>query len=240
MALSGQGGWPAEGRSRLDDHGYIMVVLLIGMAVTAVWMAALLPTWQHNAIREKEEDLVFRMAQYGEAVQLYRAKNNCTLPTSLDALVSGHFLRKKWNDPITGKEFDVVAGAGGIAGVISKSQAASIKIIGNAQQYNLWQINFGNYWQFMDLSAPAPVPCGGGGVGGGGIGRGGGGRNGDDGRGGGGRGGDGGRGGGGRGGGGRGDGGRGGGGPIRPGGGGPGGGVPPGARPGGGGGGGRG
>jgi type II secretory pathway pseudopilin PulG len=89
----------------LDESGYILAVLLVGMAVAAVWMAALLPAWRHQAMREREEELIFRGNQYARAIALYYRKNNSQLPPNLDALIHGHFLRKKWLDPVTGEEF---------------------------------------------------------------------------------------------------------------------------------------
>jgi type II secretory pathway pseudopilin PulG len=89
----------------MRDKGFVMVALLIGMAVTAVWMATMLPAWRQQAIREKEENLVFYGNQYAKALAHYYLKNNCTLPADVDALVSGHYLRRKWKDPITGKDF---------------------------------------------------------------------------------------------------------------------------------------
>jgi type II secretory pathway pseudopilin PulG len=89
----------------LDEGGYILAVLLVAMAIAAVWMAALLPAWRHQAMREREEELIFRGEQYARAIALFYRKNNGTLPPNLDALVHGHFLRKKWLDPVTGEEF---------------------------------------------------------------------------------------------------------------------------------------
>jgi hypothetical protein len=96
-----------------------MVALLIGMAVTAVWMATMLPAWRQQAIREKEENLVFYGNQYAKAIAHYYLKNNCTLPSDVDALVSGHYLRRKWKDPITGKDFlpQMIGGAASSGGL---------------------------------------------------------------------------------------------------------------------------
>ena len=102
--------------SRVDEQGFIMVALLVGMAVAAVWMATMLPAWRTLAIREKEENLVFYGNQYARAIALYFNKNNCTLPGDVDILVTGHYLRKKWKDPITGKDF-VLQRVGGAAPV---------------------------------------------------------------------------------------------------------------------------
>ena len=97
-------------RERLDDRGYIMVVLLIGMAVVAVWMTALLPSWRQQATRQKEADLIFRGEQYARAIALYYRKNNNTLPNNIDVLVSQRYLRRKYKDPITGQDFLPIGG----------------------------------------------------------------------------------------------------------------------------------
>jgi type II secretory pathway pseudopilin PulG len=96
----------------LDDGGYIMVVLLIGIAVSAVWMGAMLPAWRHQVVRQKEAELIFRGESYARAIALYWRKNNQTLPSSFDILVSQRYLRKKYLDPMTNKEFLAIGGIG--------------------------------------------------------------------------------------------------------------------------------
>src|SRR5438552_6819907 len=91
-----------------DDRGYIMVALLIGMAIAAIWMAATLPAWRQQAVRQKEEELIFRGTQYARAIALFYRKNNRTLPSDIDTLVSGKYLRKKWKDPITNDDFALI------------------------------------------------------------------------------------------------------------------------------------
>src|SRR5262245_35136479 len=112
MDLAGQGTRPTPSAQSLDDGGYIMVVLLIGIAVSAVWMGAMLPAWRQQAVRQKEAELIFRGEEYARAIALYWRKNNQTLPTNFDALVSQRFLRKKYLDPMTDKEFLAVGGVG--------------------------------------------------------------------------------------------------------------------------------
>ena len=104
MDVAGQGSHGCR-RHTLDDAGYLMAVLLVGMAVAAVWMAALLPAWRHQEMRNREYELIFRGEQYARAIALYYRKNNSQLPTSVDVLIQGHFLRKKWLDPVTRDEF---------------------------------------------------------------------------------------------------------------------------------------
>jgi len=91
-----------------DESGYAMAALLVSLAVMSVLMSAALPTWRHQAQREKEAELVFRGEQYARAVALFRAKNQNAFPPSVDVLVQGKFLRKKYLDPITGKDFDLI------------------------------------------------------------------------------------------------------------------------------------
>jgi type II secretory pathway pseudopilin PulG len=88
-----------------------MAALLVSLAVMAVLMSVALPVWRHDAQREKEAELVFRGQQYIRAIRLFQARTQ-TLPTSVDLLVQGHYLRKKFKDPITNDEFDYLGAAG--------------------------------------------------------------------------------------------------------------------------------
>jgi len=165
------------------ERGFLMVALLVGMAVAAVYMTAALPAWRQQAQREKEEELIFRGKQYARAIMLYQDKNRGVNPPDIDVLVSQHFLRKKWKDPITGDDFvplgigvgtpgsssqtstsggqsqggrpsgGAPSGGGqplsnqnpGVSGVRSKSDATSIKIYEQQQQYSLWPFNAATY-----------------------------------------------------------------------------------------------
>jgi type II secretory pathway pseudopilin PulG len=156
-------------RHETGDGGFMMVALLVGMAVAAVYLSAALPAWRQQAQREKEEELIFRGRQYARALMLYQEKNRNANPPDIDVLVSQHFLRKKWKDPVTGEDF-VPLGVGigtpgsgsqsgtssqgqtgggqplsnqnpGVSGVRSKSTATSIKIYQQQQQHSMWQFN---------------------------------------------------------------------------------------------------
>jgi type II secretory pathway pseudopilin PulG len=91
--------------TRPGDRGYIMVVLLIGMGITAIWMTAALPAWRHQVQRQREEDLIFIGEQYARAIVLYQRKNRGAFPPSIEILVTQRHLRKAWKDPITGEDF---------------------------------------------------------------------------------------------------------------------------------------
>lgn len=92
-----------------------MAALLVALAVMAVLMSVALPVWRHDAQREKEEELVFRGQQYVRAVRLFQARNR-TFPTSIDMLVQGRYLRKKFKDPVTNEDFNPIPAAGAIPG----------------------------------------------------------------------------------------------------------------------------
>ena len=113
MSLRGQGSCVPPGSGL--EGGYAMAALLVALAVMAVLMSVALPVWRHDAQREKEEELVFRGQQYVRAIRLFQTRNQ-TLPTSFDALVQGHFLRKKYKDPITNDDFLPIPVGGAIPG----------------------------------------------------------------------------------------------------------------------------
>jgi type II secretory pathway pseudopilin PulG len=78
-----------------------MAALLVSVSVMAIVMTALLPVWRQQAQREKEAELAFRGEQYARAIYLFNAKNGGMNPPSIDALVQGRYLRKKYKDPMT-------------------------------------------------------------------------------------------------------------------------------------------
>jgi type II secretory pathway pseudopilin PulG len=94
-----------------------MAALLVAMSVMAVFMTVALPVWNTQAQREKEAELVFRGEQYARAVMLYQRKFANALPPSVDVLLNDRYLRKKYKDPITGKDFQLLSGASAQANV---------------------------------------------------------------------------------------------------------------------------
>jgi type II secretory pathway pseudopilin PulG len=105
---SGQGG----------QRGYAMAALLVSIGVMMVVMTVAMPVWRTQAQREKEAELVFRGEQIARAINLYMRKmGGGNYPPSLDVLVQGRFLRKKYKDPMTKDgEWDVILAAGGVPG----------------------------------------------------------------------------------------------------------------------------
>ncbi|HJR61155.1 MAG TPA: hypothetical protein VJ813_17215, partial [Vicinamibacterales bacterium] len=91
MDLEGQAG----------QRGYAMAAVLMSVAVMAIVMSALLPVWRQQMQREKEAELAFRGEQYARAIYLFQRANGGQNPPSLDVLVSGRYIRKKYKDPMT-------------------------------------------------------------------------------------------------------------------------------------------
>jgi type II secretory pathway pseudopilin PulG len=100
-----------------SQDGYAMAALLVAMSVMAVFMTIALPVWNTQAQREKEAELVFRGEQYARAVMLYQRKFANALPPSVDVLLNDRYLRKKYKDPITGRDFQLLSGASAQANV---------------------------------------------------------------------------------------------------------------------------
>lgn len=98
-----------------------MAALIVAMGVMAIMMSAAMPVWKQSAQREKEEELVFRGQQYVHAIALFQRKYTGAFPPNVDTLIENRFLRKKFKDPITNDDFQVLAagqgapGAGGAA-----------------------------------------------------------------------------------------------------------------------------
>jgi type II secretory pathway pseudopilin PulG len=87
-----------------------MAALLIGMSVAAVLMTAVMPAWKQMTRREREAELIFRGQQYVRAIGLFQKRSGPgVLPPNLDVLVTGRFLRKKFKDPITNQDFDLLS-----------------------------------------------------------------------------------------------------------------------------------
>ena len=110
-----------------NERGYAMAALLVSLAVMMVLMSVAMPVWKTQAQREKEAELIFRGEQIARGINLYMRKmGGASYPPSLDVLVQGRFLRKKYKDPMTENdtsvpmnqrgEWDVINAAGGIPG----------------------------------------------------------------------------------------------------------------------------
>ena len=135
-----------------------MAGLLVAIALLSLALSVVMPSWKTLVQREKEEELLWRGQQYDRAIQLYRKKNAAPGAPSVDKLVEGRFLRKKYKDPITNADFEVIGvsqtpNAPGVqqpqrafgqlvGGVRSKSKAKSLRVLNGRTVYSDWQFTY--------------------------------------------------------------------------------------------------
>jgi type II secretory pathway pseudopilin PulG len=144
-----------------------MAALLVGLSIMCVMLSAALPVWRTAIRREREAELIFRGEQYARAVGLFQRKYAGTFPPSVDALLEGRFLRRRYLDPITGGDFQllyvgvpsgdgrrggaapsaVADGRRGILGVVSRSTEAPLRLYLGRGRYSEWM-----------FVAPEPTP----------------------------------------------------------------------------------
>ena len=90
------------------ERGYAMAALLVAMSVMSIALSVALPAWRTATKREKEAELMFRGQQYAHAIALFQRKYAGAFPPNVDMLVQQKFLRKKYKDPITNDDFQIV------------------------------------------------------------------------------------------------------------------------------------
>lgn len=83
--------------NRQSEAGYTLVALLAMMTVLALFAMAAAPRVQQQALREREQEAIFRGEQIADAIKAYyryrstvvRAGGDQALPTSMDQLLQG-------------------------------------------------------------------------------------------------------------------------------------------------------
>jgi type II secretory pathway pseudopilin PulG len=93
-------------RSADSEAGYILVAVLFLVAIILITLAVAAPRIAQSIQRDRELELLHRGEQYKRAVKLYYKKFQA-YPSSIDQLVNTNqirFLRKRYTDPMTGKD----------------------------------------------------------------------------------------------------------------------------------------
>ena len=93
-------------RAKPSEEGFILIAVMILLALLIISMAVALPKISADIQRDRELETYHRGMQYRRAIQLYYKKFN-RYPPNVEALVKTNeirFLRKKYKDPITGKD----------------------------------------------------------------------------------------------------------------------------------------
>lgn len=101
---------PKFALSRRSERGYILITLILFVALIAVAATVMLPIVVFQVKRDREEELIHRGVQYSRAMKHY-VKKFGRYPTRLEDLENTNqvrFLRKRYKDPITGKDFKLL------------------------------------------------------------------------------------------------------------------------------------
>jgi len=92
------------------EDGYILLMLLLIVALGIIAATAIVPTVKFQLERDREEEMIHRGVQYERAIKLYY-KKFARYPTKLEDLENTNnlrFLRKRYKDPVTGKDFKLL------------------------------------------------------------------------------------------------------------------------------------
>jgi type II secretory pathway pseudopilin PulG len=88
-----------------NEQGYVLLAVIFLMVILLISLAIAAPKMARSIQRDKELETVHRGQQYKRAIKMYYQKFG-SYPTSIDQLVQTNqirFLRKKYTDPLTGK-----------------------------------------------------------------------------------------------------------------------------------------
>ena len=91
-------------------RGYILITLMLAVALAAIALLAILPDITQQIRRDREEELRHRGTAYMRAIQHFYKKFG-RYPSRIEELENTNqmrFLRKRYKDPITGKDFKIV------------------------------------------------------------------------------------------------------------------------------------
>jgi type II secretory pathway pseudopilin PulG len=95
---------------RRAERGYVLLTLLLFVAVLGILSLAWIEKADFQLKRDREEELIHRGVQYSRAVRRFFKKFG-RYPTRIEELEDTNhvrFLRKRYKDPITGKDFKLL------------------------------------------------------------------------------------------------------------------------------------
>ena len=89
-----------------NERGFVLLAVLFLVALILIGLAVAAPKMAKSIQRDKELELTHRGEQYKRAIKLYYRKFG-SYPSSIDQLMNTNqvrFLRKRYKDPMTGKD----------------------------------------------------------------------------------------------------------------------------------------
>ncbi len=99
-----------KGKNWRRERGYIMLTLMLAVALLTIVALTWVEKVDFQIKRDREEELIHRGVQYSRAVRRYFKKFG-RYPTRVEELENTNnlrFLRRKYKDPITGKDFKLL------------------------------------------------------------------------------------------------------------------------------------
>jgi len=109
MTLS-SGARPSPCRPRRQQDGYVLLTMLLTVALMGIFALAVIIPIKFQLRREREQELIHRGVQYSRAIRNYYKKFG-RYPTRLEDLDNTNnlrYLRKRYKDPVTGKDFKLL------------------------------------------------------------------------------------------------------------------------------------
>jgi type II secretory pathway pseudopilin PulG len=101
---------PRRTQCRRKQRGYVLLTIMLMMALAAISFTAIAADQIFAAKRDREEEMIHRGVQYSRAIRRY-VKKFGRYPTRIEELENTsdfRFLRKRYKDPITGKDFKLL------------------------------------------------------------------------------------------------------------------------------------
>jgi type II secretory pathway pseudopilin PulG len=101
---------PSRPALRKQEQGYVLLTLLLIMAVMGIVAATLVTDIKFEIQRDREEEMIHRGVQYSRAIRAYYKKFG-RYPATIENLENTNqmrFLRKRYKDPMTGKDFKLL------------------------------------------------------------------------------------------------------------------------------------
>jgi uncharacterized membrane protein YgcG len=93
-------------RRRRNESGFALLLVFLMAAIIAIGLYMEIPRVAFDAQRQKEDLLIYRGEQYKRAIQVY-VRANKRFPAKIEDLESTnnrHYLRRRYLDPMTGKD----------------------------------------------------------------------------------------------------------------------------------------
>ena len=101
---------PIPNLRRRSERGYILITIILFVSLIAIAAVIMAPVIAFQVKRDREEELIHRGVQYSRAMKHF-VKKFGRYPMGLEELENTNqvrFLRRRYKDPITGKDFKIL------------------------------------------------------------------------------------------------------------------------------------